>query len=56
MKQKNKNLLPFSIIVAASSGEVEAMKIVLKHYEGYILSLSKREYRDKYGKRHIYVD
>ena len=56
MKQRNRNLLPFCVIVAASSGEVEAMNIVLKHYEGYILTLSTREYRDKYGQRHVYVD
>ena len=56
MKQKDRNLLPFYVIVAASSGEVEAMNVVLKHYEGYILALSTREYRDKYGQRYVYVD
>jgi len=56
MKQKDRNLLPFYVIVAASSGEVEAMNVVLKHYEGYILALSTREYRDKYAQRHVYVD
>ena len=47
MKQKNKNLLPFDVIVAASSGEAEAIDIVLKHYKGYILALSTREYREQ---------
>ena len=28
-------LLPFHIIQAASEGDVEAINVVLKHYEGY---------------------
>ena len=30
------SLLPFSVIEAASKGNVEAINAVLKHYEGYI--------------------
>ena len=39
MKRKNKNkrkLLDLSVIQAASNGDVEALGVVVKHYEGYI--------------------
>ena len=42
-------LLPFHIIQAASEGDVEAINVVLKHYEGYITSLSTRMLFDEYG-------
>ena len=56
MRKKNNHLLPFSVIVAATSGEKEAINIVLKHYEGYIVTLATREYYDEYGVSHSYVD
>lgn len=37
------NLLPFHIIEAASTGDTEAIQVVLKHYEGYITVLSTRK-------------
>ena len=45
-------LLPFHIIQAASEGDVEAINVVLKHYEGYITSLSTRMLFDEYGQAH----
>lgn len=33
---KCSKLLPYHIIAAAASGDVEAINRVLKHYEGYI--------------------
>ena len=47
MKQRCKNreetnLLPFHTIKAASEGDVLAINTVLKHYEGYIITLSTR--------------
>ena len=53
---KNRNLLPFSIICAASKGDAEAISQVLKHYEGYIITLSTRTLYDEYGLPHICVD
>lgn len=57
MKQKNErteeNLLPFHIIKAASEGDVEAIHVVLKHYEGYIAKLSTRKMYDEFGQAHI---
>lgn len=49
-------LIPFPVIVAASKGDVEAINQVLKHYEGYIISLSTRTLYDEYGNPHICVD
>lgn len=60
MKQKNErteeNLLPFHIIKAASEGDVEAIHVVLKHYEGYIAKLSTRKMYDEFGQAHYCVD
>lgn len=50
------NLLPFHIIKAATEGDVEAINAVLRHYEGYIASLSTRKLFDTYGKLYYYVD
>lgn len=55
-KCKKGKLIPFPVIVAASQGDVEAINQVLKHYEGYIISLSTRTLYDEYGKPHICVD
>lgn len=59
MKRKCKRedgLLPFHMIKAATEGDVEAINAVLKHYEGYIASLSARKLYDEYGQPHYCVD
>mgnify|MGYP004593551257 FL=1 len=39
-KSRNEeNLLPFHIIKAASEGDVSAINVVLKHYEGFLTLL-----------------
>lgn len=48
-QMKKSELLPFHIIKAASEGDVEAINTVLKHYEGYIASLSTRIMFDEFG-------
>ena len=55
-RPQNKGLLPFPVIVAATSGDIDAMNKVLKHYEGYILALSTRRLYDEYGNPHLFVD
>lgn len=50
------NLLPVHIIRAASEGDIEAINTVLKHYEGYIISLSTRKLYDESGQAHYCVD
>ena len=39
-------LLPYPVIIAATKGDPEAMKIVVQHYESYIASLSMRKLRE----------
>lgn len=52
----NNSLIPFPVIAAASNGDVDAINAVLKHYEGYIVSLSIREVYDEVGKEYTIVD
>lgn len=50
------SLLPYSIIEAAASGNVDAINAVLKHYERYIAALSTRTLYDENGMPHLCVD
>ena len=36
-------LVPYPVIVAATKGDPDAMKIVLQHFSGYIARLSMRK-------------
>lgn len=54
--EKCSKLLPYHIIVAASLGDVSAINMVLKHYEGYIAVLSTRRMYDESGNLHYCVD
>ena len=54
--REEKNLLPFHIIKAASEGDVMAINAVLKHYEGYIITLSTRKMYDEGGRFHYCID
>ena len=54
--KKQRDLLPFHIIAAASNGDVDAINAVLKHYEGYIASLSLRRVYDEDGNSYTIVD
>ena len=53
---KCSKLLPYHIIAAAASGDVEAINMVLKHYEVYIAALATRKLYDEYGNPHYCVD
>lgn len=55
-KNKEGNLLPICVIAAASKGDINAINLVLDHYEGYITTLSTRTLYDEYGNSHICVD
>ena len=54
--REEKNMQPFHIIKAASEGDVMAINAVLKHYEGYIITLSTRKMYDEGGRLHFCVD
>ena len=51
-----KELLPFSVIMEASNGDVEAINDVLKYYEPYICKLSLRLIYDEAGNSYVVVD
>ena len=55
-KRKSKNLLPYSVIVSAVSGNVDAINAVLEHFAGFIVALSTRTMYDEQGTPHVYVD
>lgn len=55
-RDKQDDMPSFHIIRAASNGDIEAINAVLKHYEGYIASLSVRKLYDEYGQVHYCVD
>ena len=44
-----RGLLPFPVILAATKGDPDAMKVVLQHYQSYIAHLSMRKVRDTSG-------
>ncbi len=50
------SLLPYSIIEAATSGNVDAINAVLKHYERYIAVLAMRTLYDENGVPHLCLD
>ena len=51
-----RGLLPYPVIVAATKGDPDAMKIVLQHFSGYIASLSMRKLYDERGNVYFGVD
>lgn len=54
--KQDSRLLPYHIIVAAASGDVNAINTVLKHYEGYIAVLATRRLYDESGNLRYRVD
>lgn len=55
-EQEDRSLLPYTVIIAATKGDPEAMQIVVQHYEGYIASLSMRKLRDERGNIYYGID
>ena len=49
-------LLPFRVIEAAASGDVDAINKVLKHYDGYIKALSTKRLFDESGRPYFFID
>jgi hypothetical protein len=39
---KTSSLLPYHIIMEATAGNIEAINIILKHFEGYIAVLATK--------------
>ena len=51
-----RGLLPYPVIIAATKGDPDAMKIVVQHYESYITALSMRKLRDERGNSYYGID
>ena len=51
-----RGLLPFAVILAATKGDPDAMKIVLQHYQSYIAHLSMKKIRDENGNTYWGID
>lgn len=49
-------VLPFTIIVLAVNGDVNAVNQVLKHFEPYINKLAQKTLFDELGNPHIHIE
>lgn len=52
----SKEVLPFTVIILAVHGDVNAINIILKHFEHYIIKLSQKTLFDEYGNPYIGVE
>ena len=48
--------IPVPVILAAVSGDAEAIAAVVAHYQSYIRALAIRPIKDVYGNEHLCVD
>ncbi|NMS90519.1 helix-turn-helix domain-containing protein [Clostridioides difficile] len=55
MKNTNE-VLPFTVILLAIHGDVDAINVILKHFERYIIRLSQKTLFDEHGNAYIYVE
>ncbi|MEA5058990.1 MAG: helix-turn-helix domain-containing protein [Candidatus Pelethousia sp.] len=55
-ESSERGLLPYPVILAASKGDPDAMRIVVRHYGSYIASLSLRRLCDERGNKYWGVD
>lgn len=53
---KDRQLIPYHVIVAAKQGDSEAMDQILQHYAPYIARCSQRTLYDEYGNQYQVVD
>ena len=54
--KKNRNLLPYKTIRAATKGDPDAVNAVLQHYADYITRMSMRKLFDKQGNVYLCED
>ena len=48
--------IPVPVILAAVSGDAEAITAVVAHYQSYIRALATRPVKDVYGNEYLCVD
>lgn len=51
-----RGLLPYLVILAATKGDPDAMKIVMQHYQSYIAHLPMQKIRDENGNTYYGID
>ena len=51
-----RGLLPYPVILAATRGDPDAMRIVIRHYASYIAYLSTRKVHNEYGNTYYGID
>ena len=56
IENDERGLLPYPVILAATKGDPDAMKIVVQHYQSYIAHLSMKKIRDESGNTYYGVD
>jgi hypothetical protein len=56
MEASKHSLLPFFVVQAAASGDIDAISVVIEHFEGYIAVLATRRLRDEFGNTYMCVD
>jgi vacuolar-type H+-ATPase subunit C/Vma6 len=55
-ESKHKEPLALSVVMAACGGDEDALRAVVKHYEGYITALSMKRLFDEDGEQYLFVD
>lgn len=55
MKNEQK-ILPFTVIVLAVNGDVNAVNQVLKHFEPYVNKLSQKTLFDEFGNPYLHIE
>lgn len=53
---RNKRLVPYAVILAATKGDPDAMREILAHYNGLIEFYSRRTLYDEFGNSHTAID
>lgn len=51
-----RGLLPYPVVLAATKGDPDAMRIVVQHYQSYIAHLSMRKIRSERGNTYYGID
>lgn len=54
--ENERGLLPYPVILAATKGDPDAMKIVVQHYQSYITHLSMTKIHDENGNFYWGID
>lgn len=54
--KRTQRIVPFPVIALATKGDIDAICYILRHYDGYIRTLSTKRYYDPFGYSHAVID